>query len=241
MKEEFKAYISIHLAVILFGFTAILGAVITLPAMILVWWRVMIAGIGLTFFLRDFHFLRTISRLQLLRFIGIGSIISIHWVLFFLSVKLAGASVCLVCMATTCLFVSFIEPILLRKTFRKLDIGIALLIVPGMAMVVQSLEVSRYPGVLAGLSSAFLAAIFSTLNKKYIRIIMDRNVECISDPQFDPYHQYTIGRSLGVVASKYRLGVPIDTGICVYHSRACYVLICTQIHICICAQPGDQS
>lgn len=50
MKEEFKAYISIHLAVILFGFTAILGAVITLPAMILVWWRVMIAGIGLTFF-----------------------------------------------------------------------------------------------------------------------------------------------------------------------------------------------
>ena len=171
MKEKFKTYISIHLAVILFGFTAILGAVITLPAMILVWWRVMIAGIGLTFFLRDFHFLRTISRLQLLRFIGIGSIISIHWVLFFLSVKLAGASVCLVCMATTCLFVSFIEPILLRKTFRKLDIGIALLIVPGMAMVVQSLQVSRYPGVLAGLSSAFLAAIFSTLNKKYIRNI----------------------------------------------------------------------
>lgn len=170
MKPEYKAYAMLHLAVILFGFTAILGALIKLPALSLVWWRVLISSISLLFIIRGFGFLRTIPRKQILRFMGIGGIIAIHWVTFFASVKLAGASVCLVCMATTCLFLSVIEPLLLNKIFRRIDFLVALLIIPGMVMVVQNIDASRYTGVLAGLVSAMLAALFSVLNKKYISI-----------------------------------------------------------------------
>jgi len=168
MKPEYKAYAMLHLAVVLFGFTAILGALIRLPALSLVWWRVLISSISLAFIIRGFGFLRTMPRIQILRFTGIGSIIALHWVAFFASVKLAGASVCLVCMATTCLFLSILEPLLFKKTFRRIDFLVALLIIPGMVMVVQNIDASRYTGVLAGLVSAMLAALFSVLNKKYI-------------------------------------------------------------------------
>ncbi|MEP7320548.1 MAG: DMT family transporter [Saprospiraceae bacterium] len=168
MNNHVKAYGMIHLAVIIFGFTAILGALIGLPSLSLVWWRVLIAGLGLTFFTKGIRFLRFIPFKQLIRFSIIGSLIAIHWVAFFASVKIAGASVCLVCMATTCVFVSVIEPVILKKPFNKLNFSIALLIIPGMVMVVESLEVSRYPGILLGLFSAFLAGVFASLNKKYI-------------------------------------------------------------------------
>lgn len=169
MNTELKAYGMIHLAVIAFGFTAILGALIDLPSLTLVWWRVLIAGIGLTYFTNGVSFIKTISSAQLMRIVFIGIIIAIHWVAFFASVKLAGASVTLVCMATTCVFVSMIEPLILKKSFSSLNFGIALLMIPGMALVVQSLESSRIIGVWAGLFSAFLAGIFSSLNKKYIQ------------------------------------------------------------------------
>jgi len=168
MSPLVRAYILLHLAVMLFGFTAILGALISLPALSLVWWRVGIASISLLFFTRGFKFLTTLPSKQILRFSGIGAIIAVHWVSFFASVKLAGASVCLVCMATTCFFLSLIEPLLIRKPLNRFDFFIAFLIVPGMALVVQNIDAERYGGVLAGLFSAFLAAVFSSLNKKYI-------------------------------------------------------------------------
>lgn len=168
MKPEYKAYATLHVAVILFGFTAILGALIRLPSWSLVWWRVFISSLSLLFIVKGLGFLRTMPKVQILRFAGIGSIIAIHWVAFFASVKLAGASVCLVCMATTCLFLSIFEPLLLNKPFRRMDFFIALLIIPGMVLVVQNIDPSRYSGVWAGLFSAWLAALFASLNKKYI-------------------------------------------------------------------------
>ena len=169
MKEENKAYILLHGAVILFGFTAILGALIHLDAFVLVWWRVLIATIGISFFTKGIGFIQTIPRKKLQQFILVGSVIAIHWSLFFLSVKLAGASICLVCMATTSLFISIIEPLMLKQKFQKLDFVIAILIVPGMVLVANSAGLSKVWGILAGLSSAALAAVFSILNKKYIK------------------------------------------------------------------------
>lgn len=168
MSPLVRAYILLHSAVLLFGFTAILGALINLPALSLVWWRVLIASVSLLFFTRGLHFLTTLPLKQILRFSGIGAIIALHWVSFFASVKLAGASVCLVCMATTCFFLSLVEPFLIKKPFNRFDFFIAFLIIPGMALVVQNIDPSRYAGVMAGLFSAFLAAVFSSLNKKYI-------------------------------------------------------------------------
>ncbi len=171
MKKEFISYLLIHVAVVLFGFTAILGAVIELPALSLVWWRVLIASASLSFLVGGFRFVASMPRITLFRLVLIGSIIAIHWVTFFASVKLAGASICLVCMATSCLFLTIIDPILFKKPFNVFDFSMAVLIVPGMVLVVQGLPQTRMLGVLAGLCSALLAAIFSSLNKKYVSTV----------------------------------------------------------------------
>lgn len=168
MKEETRAYLLLHGAVILFGFTAILGSLIHLNAFVLVWWRVLIAAIGISFFTKGIGFIRTIPAKKLLQYIFVGSVIAVHWSLFFLSVKLAGASICLVCMATTSLFISIIEPMMLKQNFQRLDFFIAIMIVPGMILVANSAGISKLWGIVAGLSSAALAGVFSTLNKKYI-------------------------------------------------------------------------
>lgn len=169
MKEITKAYGLIHIAVILFGFTAILGALISLPSISLVWWRVLIAGIGFTFFTKGVSFLKELPRVTIYRFVLIGVIISVHWIAFFGSVKLAGVSVCLVCMATSSLFAAIFEPIILKIPFNKLDILLGLLIIPGMILVVNSVDSTKYLGIAVGLFSAVLAGIFSSLNKLYIK------------------------------------------------------------------------
>jgi drug/metabolite transporter (DMT)-like permease len=163
------AYIKIHIAVLLFGFTAILGDLIQLPAISIVWWRVLITSFSLFFLIRFGKTLKILSFKQIKIYVIIGIIIGLHWICFYGSVKLSNASVCLICMSTTSLFTSVIEPILVRTKFNKFDLMMGLLIIPGILLVVNNIDIQYMMGVWVGLLSAFLAAIFSTLNKAYIK------------------------------------------------------------------------
>jgi drug/metabolite transporter (DMT)-like permease len=163
------AYIKIHIAVLLFGFTAILGDLIQLPAISIVWWRVLITSFSLFFLIRFGKTLKNLSLKQIKIYVIIGIIIGLHWICFYGSVKLSNASVCLICMSTTSLFTSIIEPILVRTKFNKFDLMMGLLIIPGILLVVNNIDIQYMMGVWVGLLSAFLAAIFSTLNKAYIK------------------------------------------------------------------------
>lgn len=163
------AYLKIHIAVLLFGFTAILGALIQLPAVSIVWWRVLMTSVSLFFLIKFGKTLKGLNKKQIQIYIIIGMIIGLHWICFYGSVKLSNASVCLICMSTTSLFTSIIEPILVRTKFKKFDLFMGLLIIPGMVLVVNNIDVQYMLGVGVGLASAFLAAIFSTLNKAYIK------------------------------------------------------------------------
>ena len=98
----------------------------------------------------------------------IGCIVAVHWICFYGSIKLANASVALVCMATTTIFTSFLEPWIMKKRIDQLETLLGLLIVPGMILVVNSIDISMRDGVLVGIASAFFAALFGTLNKKYV-------------------------------------------------------------------------
>lgn len=167
-KSEKRAYLELHLAVMLWGFTAILGDLIQLSALVLVWWRVLITSLSLIFFVRVGHLIRDIGWAQLLRFAGIGVLTGLHWICFYGAIKLANASVALICMATTSFFTSLLEPFIMRQPVRWLDILLGLLIIPGMALVVSGTAESMNIGIVVGLVSAFLAATFGTLNKKYI-------------------------------------------------------------------------
>ncbi len=166
--EERHAYLELHLAVLLFGFTAILGDLIQLTALILVWWRVLLTSISLFPFSSTFALWRDLGKIMFWRFAGIGVLVALHWLTFYGSIKWANASICLVCMAMTSFFTSFLEPIIVGRPFRWHEMLIGLLIIPGMVLVVNNIEQGMMIGVFSGLLSAFLAATFSTLNKKYI-------------------------------------------------------------------------
>ena len=163
-----RAYLELHLAVLLFGITAILGKVITLTALVLVWWRVLLTAGSLVPLVKIRAALRQIPPARLRRMALIGSIIAVHWVTFYGAIKLSNASVTLVCMATTSFFAAFLEPWLLRAPLRKLEVGIGLLIIPGMALIVGTLPSDMWWGVVVGLTSALLAALFSILNKQIV-------------------------------------------------------------------------
>lgn len=168
MNAETRSYIELHVAIFLFGFTAILGDLIQLSALNIVWWRLMLTVIVLMFIVRYLRLLRTIPRHLLLIYAGIGIIVGLHWIAFYGSLKLSNASIALICMATTSFFTSLIEPLILKKRFTLYEILLGLFIIPGMILVVHGADPSMFAGVLVGLAAAFLAALFSTLNKKYI-------------------------------------------------------------------------
>ena len=168
MQHEKRSYIELHIAVLLYGLTAILGDLIQLPAVILVWWRVFITSISLLFFIRFGKDLLSLKKSTAYPLIGIGCIVAIHWICFYGSIKLANASVALIAMATTSVFTSLLEPWIMKRKVDKLEIILGLLIIPGMALVVQSIDLSMQTGLIVGFAAAFFAALFGTLNKKYV-------------------------------------------------------------------------
>ena len=168
MQAEKRSYIELHIAVLLYGLTAILGDLIELPAVILVWWRVLITSFSLLFFIRFGRDLLSLKKSISLPLIGIGCLVAIHWICFYGSIKLANASVTLIAMATTSVFTSLLEPWIMKRKIDLLEIILGLLIVPGMILIVQSIDLSMQKGLLVGFAAAFFAALFGTLNKKYV-------------------------------------------------------------------------
>ena len=165
VQNETKAYIELHIAVLLFGFTAILGDLIQLSAVVMVWWRMLITCISLLFLVKISTILHRIPRKTLLKFMGVGALVAIHWLCFFGAIKLSNASITLVCMATTSFFTACIEPLFLKQKMKWYEVGLGIMIIPGMALIVHSTDVTMYTGIVVGLISALLAALFATCNK----------------------------------------------------------------------------
>jgi len=168
MASEKRALLQIHFCVLLWGFTAILGKAITLGAIPLVWWRMTIVTVALLLTRRFWKGLGTLSPRLIAIYLGIGVIVAAHWLTFYGSIKLANASVAATCMALVPLFIAFVEPMFSRRRvdLRELTFGIA--VIPGVALVVGGIPAQMRLGLAVGVLSAFLAAIFGTLNKRYI-------------------------------------------------------------------------
>ena len=166
MEYKSRAYVQLHAAMVLFGLTSILGALISLPALAVVWWRVGLAGLGLWLMLRYLRQSLQLPNKEVRVFLAIGGLVGLHWLLFFGSIKLANASIGVICMATSALFSAFLEPWLLRTALRWRDAVLGLLIIPGMVLISHDLQVNQLWGVLVGLGSTLLFVLFSILNKK---------------------------------------------------------------------------
>lgn len=157
-----------HTAVFLFGFTAILGKLITLEQTALVWNRLWIAVLGLVFIPGVYKGIRAIKRSNILIFSGIGVLVAIHWLTFYGSIKVGNsASVTLACLATSSLFTSFLEPLITKSKFQMVELFLGLLVIIGIYFL-SGVGDAYYWAIVIGIISAFLAALFSSLNKKYI-------------------------------------------------------------------------
>jgi drug/metabolite transporter (DMT)-like permease len=200
MPPSTRALVQIHFCVVLWGFTAILGKAITLRALPLVWWRMTLVAAALLVLPRFWKGLAALSLRLITIYLGIGVIVAMHWIAFYESIKLSDASVAATCMALAPLFVAFIEPLLVgrRLEIRELFFGVA--VIPGVMLVVGGIPAEMRIGLAVGILSALLAAIFGTLNKRYIEHVgaltvtgleMSSGVVCLTVlawalPQSDP-------------------------------------------------------
>lgn len=168
MPPERKALLQIHCCVLLWGFTAILGKLISLPALELVWWRMTIVVAVLLAWPRVRRELRRTDRHSIAIFAGIGIVVALHWLTFYAAIKLANASVAVTCMAIGPIFMAFTEPWIARRRFdlRELVVGVAAL--PGVALVVGGTPGAMRAGLALGVLSALLVAIFGSLNKRHV-------------------------------------------------------------------------
>jgi drug/metabolite transporter (DMT)-like permease len=140
---------------------------ISLPAYGLVWWRMVLVVAGAALLPRTWRGLQAMDRRSVLIYSGIGILVALHWLTFYGSIKLANASVAATCMGIAPVFIAVLEPWLLRTRFEKSDLLIGVLAIPGVGLVVGGTPGGMRLGILAGLVSAALVALFGALNKRY--------------------------------------------------------------------------
>ncbi|SFS19842.1 Threonine/homoserine efflux transporter RhtA [Dyella sp. OK004] len=179
MQAVTKARLQIHFCVMLWGFTAILGKLITLPALPLVWWRMLLVASALLLVPKVWRELKAMSARLRWAYAGIGALVSLHWLTFYAAIKLANASVAATCIALGPVFLALVEPWIARRKFdpRELLIGVA--VVPGVAMVVGGVPSDMRLGIAVGTVSALLVALFGSLNKRFVEHADPLTVTCI--------------------------------------------------------------
>jgi drug/metabolite transporter (DMT)-like permease len=162
------AYIKLHLSVFLWGFTAILGRLISVSAMTLVWWRMLLTPLCLLILMGGIKKIKALPRRLILQYMGVGVIVALHWVTFYGSIKLANASIAALTMSTLSLFGAFLEPLFQKTKIKGYEVVIGVVIIFAIWLISTDLQVTMFVGLLVGIISALFSTIFSILNKKLI-------------------------------------------------------------------------
>lgn len=174
-----RATVYTHACVVLWGFTAILGKIITLAALPLVAWRMAITAICLLFMSRAWQKLHHIARADWPLLALGGTLIALHWLAFYASVKLANASIGVLCITFAPVFSAIFSPLFTRSAFSLRDFLLGLSVVPGMVLVIGGVDPSFYLGIGVGVISALLVALFVLLNKTLVQRIDALNLSFI--------------------------------------------------------------
>ena len=166
-----------HFIVILLGFTGVLGKLIDCGSTVLVWYRMLIAFVFLLayiYFTSNFK----ISKKNFIEILGIGFVVAAHWLFFFESIKVSNVSVAVVCMGTSSLFSSFLEPLILKRKIqiRELVLSVVVLFAIGLAL---NADFSYVLGFIYGIIAAFLATLFTILNALYVNKVSSEKITLI--------------------------------------------------------------
>lgn len=167
MSATSKDYLHLHFLVLLWGFTAILGLLIRIPAVEVVFYRTLFSALGLSIVMAFKNISFRIGKREILKILGTGFLIAGHWILFFASARVSNASVCLAGMATTAFWTSFLEPLALKRKIKWFEVVLGLTVIAGLYIIFH-FEVRYALGLAMALGSALLAAVFTVINSRLI-------------------------------------------------------------------------
>ena len=158
---------SLHLMVIILGLTGVFGKLISLSAIHLVWYRMGIAFVSIAIFLAFKKQLFSISKKDFFGLLGVGALVTFHWLCFFESIKVSTVSVAVVCLATSSLFSALIEPFFFKRKFLFYEVIMGVVVVVALAFIMGT-ETKYFLGYFYGIIAALLATLFTLFNAKYI-------------------------------------------------------------------------
>ena len=206
--RERRDYIHLHFIVLIWGFTAILGLAINMPPVEMVFYRTLIAALGLYIVIKArgkrFGIDKPIDYWIIL---GTGSLIALHWITFFLSARVSNVSVSLAGMATCSLWTAFIEPLSVGRKVRGYEVILSIIAFIGIAVIFNA-ELSFLNGLIIAIFSAFLSALFSVINGRlvkkydpYVITFYEMIGACISIALFFPIYTVHFVESIQLVGS----------------------------------------
>lgn len=160
-----KALLQLHIAVLLWGFTGVLGKLISLDAPMLVWYRMLLTAVFvLVILLWSGKWLRVpaagVRRLSL-----IGGLMAAHWIAFYAAIKFSNASIALVCLSTSSVFTSLLDPLMNKTKYNVKELALGMLALAGMYLI-YSFQQLYGLGILLGIIAALLSSVFTIYNKR---------------------------------------------------------------------------
>ena len=167
-KSRSTDFILLHAIVLIYGFTGILGKLITLPADALTWWRMTIAAVTLIVYMCAKGILHELRRGPTLQIVLVGVIIAVHWITFFEAIKQSNVSIALATMSSTALFVAVLSPLFGKRKFTTYEMILGLVAIGGLVLIF-GFETKYSAGIVLALISSLLASIFTLANAELIK------------------------------------------------------------------------
>lgn len=168
--SKLKNYLHLHLIVFIWGFTAVLGKLITLDALPLVWYRMLIAAALILVYIRVKKTSLKINKKQGITMLIAGIVIALHWVTFFKAIKVSNVSVALATLSTAAFFTAIVEPFWYKRKVIWYELVFGVVVFLGL-LVIFKLDTTYIWGITYALISAFLAVIFTLINGKLTKVV----------------------------------------------------------------------
>ncbi|MDG1333985.1 MAG: DMT family transporter [Crocinitomicaceae bacterium] len=157
----------LHLIILMWGFTGILGKIIPLDPIPIVWYRVLIAVVSLGLILPLLKRSLKLNSFREFIYLGlVGIVVALHWVTFYMAIDLSTASLGILCLSTTTIHVAWLEPIVMGRKFSWIEMALGLIVIYGIYFVSSDFDAKEFEALAYGLTSALLAATFSVFNGK---------------------------------------------------------------------------
>ena len=169
------ALIKLHIAVFLWGFTGVLGRTIQLNEGLLVWYRLLITIVSLFILMLWRKEVEKVSFKTTLQLFGVGTLVALHWVCFYGSIKYANVSIALICLSSAGLLTALLEPLISRKKIIVIEILLGLIAIVGIYLIFH-FDTRYRLGIIIGLTASLLSVLFSICNKRMLVTIAPKTM-----------------------------------------------------------------